>query len=121
MLYLPAIESRYRLELTDEKGNAVKKTTKGKSLGKPVPQSSSPAAGVRINTGWHAGTYILVAKEVRGLPEFVLQDYFRINDSGKYRLHFEMSAFKPSSNDAEKLEFVHFPPVDVEIQINLNK
>jgi hypothetical protein len=121
LLYLPAIESRYRLELADENGNAVKKTTKGKALGKPVTQSSSPATGVRINTGWHPGTCILAAKEVRGLPEFMLQDYFKISDSGKYRLHFEMSALKPIPNETEKVDLVHFPPVDVEIQINLNK
>ena len=121
MFYLPAIESRYRLELTDEKGNAVKKTTKGKALSKPVPQSSSPTTGVRINTGWHVGKYFLIAKEVRGLPEFMLQDYFKINNSGKYHLHFEMSALKPSPNDADKVELIRFPPVDVEVQISLNK
>jgi hypothetical protein len=121
MLYLPEIESRYRLEFTDEKGNAVKKTTKGKALGKPVPQSSNPATGVKINTGWRAGKCIIVAKEVYGLPEFMLQDYFKINDSGTYHLHFEMSALKPSPNDADKVELIRFPPVDVEVQISLNK
>ncbi len=122
MFYLPAIENRYRLEFTDEKGKAVEKTAKGKALGKPFTQSSNPTTGVRINTGWRRKEqFILLAKEERGLPEFLLQDYFKINDSGRYHLHFEMSALKPSPNDADKVELVHFPPVDVEIQINLNK
>ena len=122
MFYLPAIESRYRLELTDEKGNAVKKTTKGNALGKPAPQSSSPATSVRINTGWRRKEqFIILAREERGLPELKLQDYFKIVDSGKYHLHFEMSALKPSPNDAEKVELIRFPPVDVEVQISLNK
>lgn len=120
LLYLPAIESRYLLELTDEKGNAVKKTSKGKALGKPVTQPSTPAKG--INTGWRRQEqFIFLAKEVRGLPDFMLQDYFKINNSGKYHLHFEMSALKPSPNDADKVELIHFPPVDVEVQISLNK
>jgi hypothetical protein len=120
MLYLPAIESRYQLDLTDEKGNAVKKTAKGKSLGKPVTQPSIPTTG--INTGWRRKEqFILLAREERGLPELKLQDYFKINDSGKYHLHFEMSVFKPSPNDADKVELIRFPPVDVEVQISLNK
>jgi len=122
MYYLPAIESRYRLELTDEKGKAVKKTAKGKALGKPFTQPSNPTSGIGINTGWRRKEkFILLAKEERGLPEFLLQDYFKINDSGRYHLHFEMSALKPSPNDADKVELVHFPPVDIEIQISLNK
>jgi hypothetical protein len=32
-----------------------------------------------------------------------------------------MSALKPSPNDADKVELIRFPPVDVEVQISLNK
>jgi len=51
----------------------------------------------------------------------MLQDYFKINDSGTYHLHFEMSALKPSPNDADKVELIRFPPVDVEVQISLKQ
>lgn len=121
MFYLPPIENRYRIELTNEQGNVVGKTAKGKALGKPFVQPSIPTGGVKISTGWHPGTFILLAKEVRGLPEFMLQDYFKIADPGKYHLHFEMSVLKPSPSDADQVELTWFPPVDAEIQIELNK
>jgi hypothetical protein len=120
MFYLPPVESRYRIELTDEQGNMVGKTAKGKAFGKPFIQPLTLAKG--INTGWRRKEqFILLAGEERGLPELKLQDYFKIVDSGKYHLHFEMSVLKPNPNDADQVELICFPPVDVEVQIRLNK
>lgn len=116
----PLFESRYRLELTDEKGISVPKTSKGKAFGKTAPQPyrliPNRVTGVIIDTGWRPARYILLPKQVRGLqPTLVLQDYFKITTSGKYHLHFEVFAFKPIDTDTNEL--IHFPPVNAEIEI----
>jgi hypothetical protein len=120
MYYLPSLESRYRMDLFDAKGNPVQKTTKGKGFEKPVIPTKPPTTGVTINTGFHRGQFTLLSREARNLPpSLMLQDYFTITNSGIYNLHFEMSVIKPDiTKDTE--EIIHFPPVDAEIKIELN-
>jgi hypothetical protein len=119
---LPPVKSRYKMELTDEKGNIVKKTAKGEVLGKITPYtykpSPDPKTGVIIDTGWRPARYTLLPQQARSLnPPFMLQDYFEITNSGTYHLHFELCAFKPISDTNE---LIQFPSVDAEINIKLN-
>lgn len=89
-----------------------------KALGSTAPQPYKPP---HINTGYRPGKLILQSREVRELlPPLMLQDYFKITNSGKYHLHFEMCVFKPEVEDINKEELIYFPPVDVEIEIELN-
>jgi len=122
LLYLPSLESRYRMELTDEKGNNVEKTEKGQLLGKiaPKPYKLSPNFnGVINDTGWRPGKHFLLSRQVDELfPQLILQDYFKITNSGLFHLHFEMRAFKVIDSQTNSL--ICFPPVDANIEINLN-
>jgi hypothetical protein len=122
---LPSVKSRYRMELTDEKGNKLQKTEQGVALGKiaPIPYKSSPAplTGVSTGNGWRATMRTLLPKQAQSLqPPFLLQDYFKITNSGIYHLHFEMCAFRLDPNDMDKEELIHFPPIDAEIEIKLD-
>ena len=115
-----SLESRYRLDLRDEKGNLVEKTKKGEALGKITPHaykpSPSPFTGVTIDTGWRPARYMLFSNQSRDVsPPLVLQDYFKITNSGVFHLHFEMCAFKVISSETNEL--IQFPSVDAKIDI----
>lgn len=119
---LPPLESRCQLRLTDEKGNLVGKTKEGEALGRTDPHvykpSPNPVTGVTIDTGWRPMRYMLFSNQSRDLaPPLVLRDYFKITNSGKFFLHFELFAFKVAGLDTNEL--VRFPPVDAEIHVVL--
>ena len=119
---LPPLEGRCQLDLADDHGDSVKKTRKCEALGKVAPQvyrpSANPLTGITVDTGWRPYRYILVTNQARDLaPPLILQDYFRIANSGKYRLHFELCGFRVSGPGTNELQ--HFPPVDAEIQVTL--
>lgn len=124
LLDLPSVKSRYKMDLTNDQGNAVSKTAEGESLGKAIPTFYRPSpnrlTGVTIDTGWRPARYTLFPEQPRNLePPILLQNYFKITNSGKYHLHFEMTAFQVDpAKGAEAI--IYFPPVDAEIDIQIN-
>jgi len=118
--YLPPLKSRYQAELTDKNGNAVAKSAKGKAIGAPLPPLYVPKNGAIFGINRQAG-YRYYALENKIIDEqqsgtFTLQDYFKIEKSGKYHLRFKTCMIIPK---ARSDDFVWLPPVDIDIDVQL--
>jgi hypothetical protein len=132
LLLFPPFDSRYELQLTDLAGRPVEKTKKGDALGKAYVYSrplgmhagSSRAQGVTLTPNkpeiiWETTTK---GHDIR-LLWLSLQDYFKIQKSGRYHLKFQMRVlfWNRSPEDEEKAleKSLYLPAVEADIEVQL--
>ena len=118
--YLPPFKSRYQAELTDKNGNAVAKSAKGKAIGAPFPPLRVTNNGATFGINRQAG-YRYYGLEDKIIDEqqsgiLTLQDYFKIQKSGKYHLRFETCLIIPKERSDD---LVWIPPVDIDVDVQL--
>ena len=101
LLWLPPFESRYEMDLTDDAGKPVRKTRKGKALGKSylytepkgVTTRRGPTdRGVMLTPNKPEVLLEKAPNTFFGYMSLSLQDYFRISKPGKYHLSFRLRA-----------------------------
>jgi hypothetical protein len=122
-LWLPPSEDSYQMSLLDEKEKTVVKTTKGQELGKPIDQPLMVrVGGINFRAGYQA-LYPDLNDGAHARP-FILQDYFKIKEAGKYHLKFEIRVIwlQPGRGHdpnlyTTNLPVVNLPPVEAEFQI----
>lgn len=121
-LYLPPLKNRYRAELTDDSGNGIDKTAKGKAIGLSFPPLRVAKDGATFGINRRAGYmyYALVNKiaDEQQSGMFTLQDYFDVKKSGKYHLRFETCVTIPQ---ARSDDLVWLPPVAVDVEVQLDQ
>jgi hypothetical protein len=127
-LWLPPFDSRYRMQLTDEAGSPVRKTHKGKTLAKPYVYSPPQ----RVTTAPPTDRAVMLApNEPQSLPErasgnspfayrpLSLLDYFKVTNSGKYHLKFQISVLFWTMQNPSDLHLVALPAVEADLDLQL--
>ena len=132
LVWFPPDESCYQMTLKDEKGNEVEKTDKGKKLGKPLTAPLHGRTGPNFRAGYKAGGIFLDSLNLINWFPFNPQDYFKITNSGKYTLTYEMKIVWSSENKEAPYHIpvskasktkppptLTLPPVVTEVEIKL--
>lgn len=130
LISFPPFQSRYKMELVDQAGSPVQKTTKGDAMGSPYVYT--PPTGVHVGSSPVNGA-LLPPNQPQFLWEFShkghlsearwlsLQDYFKIRRSGKYHLRFQfVVSFSGANREETRLQqLVPLPPVEATLDLQL--
>jgi hypothetical protein len=122
-LYFPPLASCYQMTLQDRKGNLVAKTTKGKSLGKPIAEPLMvKIGGLNVQAGYKLRLLAKNRSEVLSDFSFNLRDYFEVTNSGKYRLSYKMQIVLPQKGKGNLFYTTNFQaltllPVEADVEI----
>jgi hypothetical protein len=99
-IYLPPMQNRINLTLSNEHGDSVVVTDLGKQLGRPLTEPLRLRTGINTSAGF-SGCPPLDQDNTEILPlsQFRLQDYFNLRAPGVYTLKFQMFVirFPPGS------------------------
>lgn len=109
-LILPPINSRYKMALFDEKGNAVLKTKIGKANDQPF--DINPKRLDRDH-GYGLRDISPFVVDIMPFDPVVLEDYFAITNAGKYHLKFVLNVLKGTDQYIQP----YYLPVDADIDI----
>jgi hypothetical protein len=126
----PPIESRYRMELTDQTGKPVKRTKRGNALGRPYVDSRSNETkfgtpGLGRITSTPNGPEILWEMTLEGAATkfnwLSLKDYFEVNTPGRYHFRLQVTLFSSNPGSVAPLaeRQVLLPPVEADLDIKL--
>lgn len=114
-LWMPPFNSRYQLELVDQKGHAVPKTEEGKALGRTIDQPLMLSDGINYKAGYRRCILTLKTIDTLEADPIPLEKYFVITNTGKYNLEFKMVIIWPREKNPTNI--IHLPPVNVVIDI----
>ncbi|MCL4790076.1 MAG: hypothetical protein KJ070_25390 [Verrucomicrobia bacterium] len=111
MFVLPDEDQLLAISLSDERGNVIRKTSRGKAAGAPLPTTkrADPKKSDKLKRVWlrpKNGTWFLA---------FNLTDYFKLEKPGKYHLDLEQRLY--ILTDDWTLKGVILPKAAVEIEI----
>ena len=123
-VYFPPLEYCCQLSLRDGNGNAVAKTSIGKTLGQAITKPLFLKGGRNVEAGYRMRPLMQNHSEVLSDYSFNLRDYFAMTNAGKYQLTFEMKII-PTPLKRQKLfsdppPTITLPPVIAEVEIRPN-
>jgi hypothetical protein len=119
LVFLAPDGSRYKMALFDQDGRPVQKTEAGQALGVPtVPHKYE----VNMEHGYNDYGLVRGIRRVTvNQDKMLLQDYFRITNSGKYRLELQVGLVWgiPLMKTNAVFQFLFLPPAvgDVDIKV----
>jgi hypothetical protein len=115
-VYFPKTILRYKMNLTDARGNEVPKTSLGKKLGGPIEEGLKMSKFcIKYGKNHMCISYAPTTIVANSTP--LLSDFFKVKEPGLYHLDVEVRLGCPSETN-EIMKVYYFP---VKLDINIEK